>query len=218
MTIERIQRALLFVAFLTAAILLARFTIDFYIQMEEPLPILFTVLVMASLAVAAMNLLATGKKAPDQEGANKLTTTAKGLLLASIPLGFLASTLDCSGLMLEGCTPFCTVIKLFGIPLIEVLCAIYFFKPANGLLATVSALSFISLVPHCLCMNVGNYWWIEHFGASPMCYVWGFVVTLIAVSAVKNGARLWFSVLVNSAIIGGALTFFISHHYFHFPW
>jgi hypothetical protein len=163
-------------------------------------------------------LLAIGKKTPDQGLSNKLTITAKGLLLASIPLGFLASTLDCSGLMLEGCTPFCTVIKLFGIPLIEVLCVIYFFKPANGLLTTISAMSFVSLVPHCLCINVGNYWWIRHFGASPMCYVWGFVVTLIAVSAVKSGARLWFSVLVNSAIIGGALTFFISHHYFHFPW
>jgi hypothetical protein len=217
-TMERIQRALLFVAFLISTILLIRFTIDFFIEMPGLLAIPFLILVTAALLIAAMNLLALIRKTSEQVFSSKLSTTAKGLLLASIPLGFLASTLDCSGLALQGCSAFCTAIKLLGIPLIVVVCAIYFFKPASSLLMTIIAMSFVSLVPHCICYNVGNGWWIEHFGASPMCYVWGFVVTLISASTIKSGERVWLSLWVNGAIIGGALTFFISHHYFHFPW
>jgi len=217
-TIERIQRALLSVAFLIAAILLIRFTIDFFIEMPWLLAIPFSILVAASLLIAAMNLLALVKRPFDQTLPDKLSVTAKGLLLVSIPLGFLASTLDCSGFTLLGCSPFCTDIKLLGIPLMMIVCIIYFFKPANALLMAIIAMSFVPLVPHCICYNVGNGWWIERLGASPMCYVWGFVVTLISASTIKSSARVWHSLLVNGAIIGGALTFFISHHYFHFPW
>jgi hypothetical protein len=217
-TIERIQRALLSVAFLITTILLARFTIDFFIQMPLWLALPFLVLVAASLVIAAMNLLALLRRPSDQAFSSNLSAISTGLLLASIPLGFLASTFDCSGLALQGCSPFCTVIKLLGIPLMVAVCTIYFFNPAKGLLMAIIAMSFVPLVPHCICYNVGNYWWIRHFGASPMCYVWGFVVTLISASAMKSGARVWLSLLVNGAIIGGAMTFFISHHYFHFPW
>jgi hypothetical protein len=213
-TIERIQRALLFVAFLVAAILLLRFTIDFFIEMPLLLALPFSILVAASLFIAAMNLMAMVKG----KSAVAISTTSKALLLASIPSGFVASTLDCSGFALQGCTPFCSFIKLGWIPLLTVACALYFFKPMNSLLLAVSALSFITLAPHCVCFNVGNGWWIQQIGASPMCYVWGFVVTLISISALKSGVRTGLSLLVNGAIIGGALTFFISHHYFHFPW
>jgi hypothetical protein len=212
--IERIQRALLAMAFLVAAILLIRFTVDFFIEMPLLLAIPFSILVAAALLIAAMNLKAMGKGKSEAT----ISTSSKALLLASIPSGFLASTLDCSGFALQGCTPFCSFIKLGWIPLLALVCALYFFKPMNSLLLAVSALSFVSLAPHCICFNVGNGWWIEQIGASPMCYVWGFVVTLISLSAIKSGARTSVSLLVNGAIIGGALTFFISHHYFHFPW
>lgn len=213
-TIEKIQRVGLSVAFLIAAILLIRFSIDFYMEMPLLLAIPFSILVAASLFIAAMNLIAIVKGKP----VVTLSTTSKALLLASIPLGFLASTLDCSGFAPQGCSPFCTFIKLVWIPLIAVACVVYFFKPMNSLLLAIGAMSFVTLVPHCICYNVGNGWWIEQIGASPMCYVWGFVVTLISISASKSGARAGSSLLVNGAIIGGALTFFISHHYFHFPW
>ncbi len=221
MTIERIQRALLAVAFLVATILLIRFTIDFFIEMPLLLAIPFSILVAASLSIAAMNLpvlIKDNSAAAFSTTGSKLSNTSKVLLLASIPLGFLASTLDCSGFAPQGCTPFCTFIKLVWIPLIAVACAVYFFKPMNSLLLIIGAITFVTLVPHCICYNVGNGWWIEHLGGSPMCYVWGFVVTLISISAIKSGVRVWLSLLVNGAIIGGALTFFISHHYFHFPW
>lgn len=218
---ERIQRALLGMAFLVAAILLLRFTLDFFIEMPLLLAIPFAMLVAASLVIAAMNLLAMGKGKPEMAistADSKFATTSKALLLAAIPLGFLASTLDCSGFALQGCSPFCSFIKLFWIPLITVACAVYFFKPLNSLLVAISVMSCVTLVPHCVCFNVGNGWWIERIGASPMCYVWGFVVTLISASAIKSGVRVWLSLLVNAAIIGGAMAFFISHHYFHFPW
>jgi hypothetical protein len=76
----------------------------------------------------------------------------------------------------------------------------------------------VPLAPHCLCFNPGNGWWIERLGASPTCYAWGFVVSLIALSALGAGKRAWPSLLVNGAIIGGATAFFVGHHYFHFPW
>jgi hypothetical protein len=219
--IERIQRVLLSIGFVIATILLLRFTVDFFMEMPWLLAIPFALLVAVALLIVALNLLTLFKEASGNEGSaaqNRPSNAAKALLLASIPLGFLASTLDCSGLAPQGCSPFCTYIKLFGIPLLALACAVYFFKPLNGLLTVISALSFVPLVPHCICYNVGNGWWIERLGASPMCYVWGFVVTLIAASAIKSAARPWLSLLVNSAIIGGGLAFFVSHHYFHFPW
>jgi hypothetical protein len=220
-TIERIQRVLLAAGVLVAAALLLRFTIDFFIEMPWLLAIPFAVLVVAALLIVALNVLAIGKGASGNAVAaaqSQPSRAAKVWLLASIPLGFLASTLGCSGLALQGCSPFCSYIKLLGIPLLAIVCAVYYFKPSNGLLTAISVLSFVSLVPHCICYNVGNGWWIERLGASPMCYVWGFVVTLIAASAIKSAARPWLSILVNSAIIGGALAFFVSHHYFRFPW
>jgi hypothetical protein len=213
-SLEKIQRALLGIAFLVSSILLTRFTIDFFLEMPLLLAIPFSILAGAALCIAALNLLELVKGT----GVVTFSGTSKALLLAAIPLGFLASTLDCSGFARQGCTPFCTFIKLFWIPLIGVACALFFCKPMNWLLLAISVMSFVTLVPHCICYNVGNGWWMERLGASPMCYVWGFVVTLISISAIKSGARLWFSLLVNGAIIGGALAFFISHHYFHFPW
>jgi hypothetical protein len=221
--IERIQRAGLWAAWLCAAILLLRFAADFFLEMPLILAIPFAILVVAALLVALMNLLAAGKTRStaiddETETVTGLSKPLQALLLLAIPLGFLASTLDCSGLAPRGCTPFCTFIKLAWIPLIAMACGVYFFKAASWLLVVINLMSFVTLLPHCLCFNVGNGWWIERLGASPMCYVWGFVVGLISVSALINQARVWPSIVVSGAIIGGASAFFISHHYFHFPW
>ena len=214
MSRKRVQQGLLFISLLIASVLLIRFAIDFWIEMPVLLALPFSLLVAGALVIAAMNLFASRKEA----SLEVRSSPVKLLLLLAIPLGFIASSLDCSGLSWQGCTPFCTFIKLVWIPLIAIGCAVYFLKENSWLLTVISLMSFVTLVPHCLCFNVGNGWWIERLGASPMCYVWGFAVSLISVSALKNNERLWPSLLVNGAIIGGALTFFISHHYFHFPW
>ena len=140
------------------------------------------------------------------------------LLLAAIPLGFLASSLGCMGLSLLGCSPFCTFVKLAWIPLLSIVCAIYFFVGKPAWLTAIAVMSFVPLFPHCVCYNVGNAWWIDRIGVSPLCYGWGFVVSVIAVSALRRGDRLWASVVTCAVIITGATGFFVAHHYFHFPW
>jgi hypothetical protein len=140
------------------------------------------------------------------------------MLVALIPLGFLASSLDCTGLSAQGCSPFCTFVKLIWIPLIAAVCVIHFFTRGAAWLTAIIAMSFVPLAPHCVCYNLGNAWWIDRIGASPLCYVWGFVISIVAVGALRSGAHLYRALTVCLTIIAGASGFFVSHHYFHFPW
>ncbi|MEJ7616973.1 MAG: hypothetical protein WKF30_08445 [Pyrinomonadaceae bacterium] len=145
---------------------------------------------------------------------------SKALLAAAVPLAFLASSLDCTGLSLAGCTRYCTAIKTVAIPLLAILgFAFYRTGSASYLIASV-VISLAALVPHCLCYNAANAWWIDRLGASPQCYVWGFATTILAASALLRGGatRPWASIAVCYAIIGGAFCFFVGHHYFQFPW
>jgi hypothetical protein len=194
-----------------SALLLVRFAIDFTADMSLLLGAPFWLLVIAALGVCFWNLAA----AP---GPDSFTKVTRMLLLASIPLAFFASSLDCTGLSVEGCSPYCTFIKAGWIPLIAVVCAAYFFTGRGWLLLALSAMSLATLLPHCVCYNPGNGWWIERLGASPVCYAWGYVVSVASAGALHRGARAWPSLLIGGAIIGGASGFFVAHHYFHFPW
>ena len=140
------------------------------------------------------------------------------LALAALPLGFLASSLDCMGLSVAGCSRVCTAIKLVVIPVIALASAAYFRTADAPLLFGVGLFSFVTLIPHCMCYNPGNGWWIDNLGASPVCYVWGFMVSMIALGALGDRGRVWGSVAVCYAIIIGAMSFFLAHHYLHFPW
>ena len=153
----------------------------------------------------------TGNEQPQSRG-------SQAALLAAIPLAFLASSLDCTGLDLKGCTPYCTFIKLAWIPLITFACAAYFFAGRRWLLTALAVMAFVPLAPHCVCYNVANAWWIDRLGASPVCYAWGLTVSVIAVGALARGASARASLAVCYGIIAGAAGFFITHHYFHFPW
>lgn len=214
MKTARVQRALLIIGFLLAAFLLIRFAIDFIREMPLLLAVPFCILVAASLGILASNLLRF-QKGESPTGERKIEIS---LLLTAIPLGFLVSSLDCSGLSPAGCTPFCTFIKTLWIPLLALVSLSFFFWNKTWSLLLINAMSFVPLVPHCICYNVGNGWWIERFGASPTCYAWGFVVSLIAVSAIMGKSRSLASLLLCGAILGGAFSFFVAHHYFHFPW
>jgi hypothetical protein len=218
MTANELQRLLFWTAWLIAAILLGRFAIDFIKEMPALLAAPFILLVVVTLGVAAMNILAADRSEPTARERTWSARLTKALLLLSVPLGFLASSLDCTGLSLSGCTPFCTFIKTIWIPALALGCVAFATLRSPGLLALVLLMSFVPLAPHCLCFNVGNGWWIERLGASPTCYAWGFAASLIAVGALRAGKREWLSLIVNGAIIGGAMAFFIGHHYFHFPW
>lgn len=171
-------------------------------------------LVILAVGVGIANLLSA-------RSSNRLIAQREAkrtLLLAAIPLGFLASSLDCMGLSLQGCSPFCTFVKLGWVPVIAAVCAVYFFKARPVWLTAIAAMSFVPLAPHCVCYNVGNAWWIDRLGASPVCYAWGFVVGIIAVSSLRRDSRSGPSVAIAYVVIVGAIAFFVSHHYFKFPW
>lgn len=211
---DMLERWLLRVGVIISAILLIRFAIDFSIEMTWWLAAPFWLLVIAALVVSAINAFGPPKLTLPFD----LDLKDRGLLLTLIPLGFVASSLDCTGLSLQGCSAFCTFIKLIWIPLIAAVCLVYYLIPKPALLTMIILMSFVALVPHCVCYNVGNGWWIDRLGASPLCYGWGFVVSVIAVGALRIGRNSWPSLLVSGTIILGATTFFVSHHYFHFPW
>ena len=174
----------------------------------------FWLLVIAALGVGTFNILGA---APTDLAADS-NSKGRMLLLAAIPLGFVASSLDCTGLSLQGCSPFCTFIKLVWIPLIAAVCLAYYRTHKPSWLTVIVEMSLVALIPHCVCYNVGNAWWIDRIGASPLCYGWGFVVSIIAVGALRRATNYWPSFAVSFTIIAGATAFFVSHHYFQFPW
>ncbi|MEK6284120.1 MAG: hypothetical protein AABO57_00090 [Acidobacteriota bacterium] len=211
---DRLQQWLLRAGLAIGAILLIRFAIDFSDGTIWWLAAPFWLLVIATLGVGIANVFGASKPETPRESRSE----PRALLLAAIPLALLASSLDCMGLSLRGCSPFCTFIKLAWIPLIAAVCAIYFFKSGQGWLTAIAAMSFVPLVPHCVCYNVGNAWWIDRLGASPLCYGWGFVVSVIALSALRSGAHFRLSLALCFTVSSGAIGFFVAHHYFQFPW
>ena len=211
---DRLQCFILWLGLLTASVLLMRFALDFSDEMSPLLAAPFWALVLAALSLAAINLFLSSneKRVDDPPG------RMQAILLGTIPLGFLASTLDCMGLTLEGCTSYCTFVKLGWIPLMTLACALYLMTRKAWVITVIAIMSFAPLAPHCICYNPGNGWWIDRLGASPVCYSWGFVVSMISIGALRPGALICPSIAVNFVIITGAISFFIAHHYLHFPW
>jgi hypothetical protein len=212
---DSLQKWLLRLGLVVSAVLLIRFAIDFSKGMTWWLAAPFCLLVIAALAVGVGNVVSARS---ERVTANPLREPKRTLLLAAIPLGFLASSLDCTGLSLQGCSTFCSFVKLVWIPLIALVCATYSFRGKQVWLTAIAAMSFLPLFPHCVCYNVGNSWWIDRIGASPVCYAWGFAVSVIAVGALRPGVRSLPSLAVCYAVITGATAFFVAHHYLRFPW
>lgn len=210
----RLQHSLLVAGAIIAAILLARFAIDFGAGTNVALAGAFWLLVACALSVAVANLAGSRKTTTEQP----LSRASQAALLAAIPLAFMASSLDCTGLELMGCSSYCTFIKLAWIPLIAFACAAYFFTGRRWLLTALAVMALVPLAPHCVCYNVANAWWIDRLGASPVCYAWGLIVSVIAIGALGYGRNALASLAVCFTIIAGAVGFFITHHYFHFPW
>jgi hypothetical protein len=223
-TLDRmIQRLLLVVGLGLAALLLGKFAIDFLAQ-APVLGVPFALLVLATLIVGATNLFKRSRIAGTRQDSDPKTaeparqSVVLVLLVAAIPLGFLASSLDCTGLSFSGCTHFCTLVKDIWVPMIALGGIAYLATRSRAVLLVMTGMSFLPLVPHCVCYNVANAWWIDHIGASPECYSWGLGVSVVALSSVTRGINHWISVVICYSIIAGASAFFVGHHYFHFPW
>lgn len=215
---NRLQQWLLRAGLLVSTVLLVRFAVDFSAGMQWWLAVPFCALVLVTLAVAATNVFRFGAKTNSVGIPGGRLRLGELLLLLAIPLGFLASSLDCMGLTLWGCSSFCSFVKLGWIPVMTAICGVYAVTGNRTWLTALAGVSFVPLVPHCVCYNIGNSWWIDRIGASPLCYGWGFVVSVIAIGVLNRSLNLWLAVVLCFAIIGGALAFFISHHYFQFPW
>jgi len=212
--LERCVHLLLISGLALSTVLLLKFALDF----SEAYPALtapFWGLVVSALGVGVANVFAPGESKTPATAREERTQNG---LLATIPLGFLVSSLDCTGLAVTGCSPFCTFIKMLWTPLLAGVCLAYARARREIFLLAITAMSFVPLLPHCICYNAVNAWWIDRLGASPDCYAWGFVIGMLSVSALLKGARLWPSLIMGCGIIGGGLGFFIGHHYFHFPW
>jgi hypothetical protein len=219
--VDKVQQWLLGLGWVISAVLLIRFAIDFSAGMRWWLVLPFCVLVIASLGLGLANLLSVkrnGLSAVGLPSNGAKVGLGWGLLLAAIPVSFLTSSLDCTGLSPYGCSPFCTFIKLFWIPVIAGLCAAYFWIGKPVWLTAITVATFVTLIPHCVCYNVGNRWWIDRIGASPLCYGWGFFVGVLVIGAIRSRAHLRLNLLVSLTIIAGAMGFFVSHHYFQYPW
>lgn len=206
-------RALLCVGTLVSAALLGRFAIDFGTWMPSWLAVPAWLLVAATLYVAGRNAFRrpTGKPA-------LLAPWARGALFAAVPLGFVGSSLDCMGLSLGGCTTTCSLLKIVWFPILLLACGTALLTGKRQVLTAVVALSFVSLVPHCICRNPVNAWWMDRLGSSPMCLGWGFVASIVALGALVQRSHVRAALGVSGAITGGTMAFFVGHHYFRFPW
>lgn len=204
------------VAWLISGILLLKFAADFTAQ-GPILSVPFWGLVSLTLVLMGANACASpGTR--DRNKDNRGDRLLRAILFLFIPLGFLASSLDCTGLELQGCSPFCTFVKTIWIPLVAVASLAYYITEDRRGSVVLSIMSFVPLFPHCVCRNLANAWWIDHIGASPECYAWGFVVSTLAVWCLAAGQRYLITLSVSTLIIIGSLGFFVAHHYFRFPW
>jgi hypothetical protein len=218
---DKVQQWLLGVGWVISAVLLIRFAIDFASGMTWWLVAPFCILVIASLALSFANIFSRAR----ERGASvdSLLKGSKGkiawvLLLAAVPVSFLTSSLDCTGLSPYGCSSFCTFVKVVWVPVMAGLCAAYLLIGKPVWLTAIILASFVTLIPHCVCRNVGNSWWINQIGASPLCYGWGFLVSMLAAGAIRRRGNLGLSLVVCGTIVVGSIGFFVSHHYFHYPW
>jgi len=219
--VEKVQQWLLRLGWLVAAVLMIRFARDFLAYMDWWLALPFSVLVIASLGLGFVNILNSRKSTRAPVGSLSQGTKKSiewVLLLATIPVSFLTSSLDCSGLSPYGCSPFCTFIKLVWMPVIAGLCVTYLWARKQVWLMAIILAAFVTLIPHCVCYNVGNRWWINVLGASPVCYGWGFLISVLVVGAISRRANLGLTLLVSLTIVLGSIGFFVSHHYFQYPW
>ena len=204
-----------------SAVLLIRFTVDFAEGMSWWLVVPFCVLVIATLALGFANIFSRARERQGPVASlfeERKGSIAWALLLAAVPISFLTSSLDCTGLSPYGCSSFCTFVKLVWIPMIALLCGAYLLAGKPEWLTAIVLASFVTLIPHCVCHNVGNSWWINRIGASPLCYGWGFSVSVLVVGAIRSRSNLGPSLAICAAIVLGSTGFFVSHHYFQYPW
>jgi hypothetical protein len=136
-----------------------------------------------------------------------LSPRLRWMLAALIPVDILAMGFGCGGCNLLCLGLLAAAWMMAGLVVLEV----------RGGAPLLLSLSLLYAIPHCICANVINRWWIEQIGASPNCYTFSLVGIGFAVLRLRGvWSRL---VLVLAAAPGGAaVAIGIGHHVFGYPW
>lgn len=140
------------------------------------------------------------------------------ILLMAVPLGMLACALSCMGVDLHACHPICGFLTHVAIPLTAVLAAVSALVPRVTLRLALTGLCLVFLIPNCHCYNYVNARWIDLLGLSPVCFAPGVLASILAIWPLHTGRGFWSSIVAAYLIVAGSMSFFIGHHYFHFPW
>jgi len=130
-------------------------------------------------------------------------------LAGVIPVDILAMGFGCGG-----CTRLC--LGLLGGASIMAGLAVGDVRRGSGA-PLLLGLSLLYAIPHCLCANVINRWWIEPLGASPNCYAFSLMGIGCAVVRLRG---VWprLALVLAAALGGAAVAFGLGHHVFAYPW
>lgn len=168
-----------------------------------------------SFGLILANVLSAFERSRSQ---NQISPWIRAALILAIPAGFLGAALDCMGLALSGCSPACMFLVRGWFHLTVIAAVAYLVMGRSWLLVSITLLSFVYLIPNCVCYNPMNAWWLHHLHRSPACFGAGYWVSLIAVAALL-WKRFTLAAAVTCWIINLVLlAFFVGHHFYHIPW
>jgi len=139
-------------------------------------------------------------------------------LALAVPVGLLGSIFDCMGLSFEGCGPTCAFLTRVVVPAVVLFAVLHALTDRDPFRLIALVLPFALLVPNCSCRNPVNASWIDLLGLSPACFLSGFTVTLVAQTALVSRQRTGLALFLAWGTNGVLMTFFVGHHYFHWPW
>jgi hypothetical protein len=210
--VDRLTAALGMTVLAVAVLLLGSIAIAFYTHLESD-PWLrigatgFFAVMGVSALLFSMRLI----------GAFRLPTLpSRGLspglrwtLATLIPVNVLAMGLGCGG-----CNLICLSL-LAGASIMAGLAALEVRRGVGAPL--ILTLSLLYAMPHCICANAINRWWIEQMGYSPNCYAF----SLLGIGFAALGLRgVWprLALVLAAAPGGTAVAFGIGHHFFSYPW
>jgi hypothetical protein len=167
------------------------------------------------LVLALAQLRAAWSAAADR---SPLTRGQRMGLVLAVPFGLLGSIVDCMGLSFHGCSVPCAFLSRAVAPAVALLVAAYGLTDGSVWRSAALGLAFVLLVPNCRCRNPVNAFWIDLLGLSPACFVSGFSVTLVALSALATRRHAGAALALAWSTIAVLLVFFVGHHYYDWPW
>jgi hypothetical protein len=132
-------------------------------------------------------------------------------LVASLPVGVLAMSFACG---FPGCNSVCVGLTAGSVVVLGLGALV---KRRAGAAPLALAVILVYAVPHCICDNPINGWWIDRLGYSPNC----FALPLIGMGFAVLGLRgIWprLSLLLALATAGASATFASGHHLLSYPW